>query len=328
MSYDFDSLVIPQPVLDQITFRIAQQSPFIGSGVASLTNDAQGGGNFYQRRVRDEDSTRANVIDGNTVHTPTILGAEKDISPILRRVRPRLVVDGEKAAEGRLSANPAEDLIAQSATFWQREIDEALLACVVAAFDDSDGALKDSHRSVIATASPAYVPLSYGAVVKAAKKAGDSIGAYNAIVLHSDVWADLQSENAAKANFLPLGGNPPVPYLGTLRVIISDGVPTSGSGAATAYTSILLRPGALYCAVQQALREHVAPEPFLPGLKFSESMHFAVGLEGLKWNQTTSNPTNAVLDTPTFWDKTAATPTFDTDKRQIGVVAVVSNASA
>jgi hypothetical protein len=323
----FDDHIVSDIVQDQILFRISQQSPFVASGVASITNDAQGGGNFYSRRVRNEDLERAKVIDGTTIHTPSTLGAEKDISPVLRRVRPRLVVDGVKAAEGRLSANPTEDLIAQSASYWQREFDEALLACINAAFDGTDGCLRTSHRSVIATSSAPYVAASYGAVIKAAKKAGDSIGDYAAVVVHSDVWADLTAENAAKSTFLPLGGSAPALYLGGLRVIISDGVPTSGSGASKAYTSILLRPGALYVAIQQPLREHVAAEPFLPGLKFSESLHWACGLEGLKWNETTSNPSNVALADPTSWVKTAASPSFETDKRQIGCIALVSNAT-
>lgn len=326
MAY-FDDLVIPQPVIDQVMFRVSQRSAFVGSGCASLTNDAQGGGNFYARRSRNEDLERAKVIDGTTIHTASTLGAEKDISPILRRVRPRLVVDGVKAAEGLASANPAEDVIEQSARYWTDELDAALLACINAAFDGTDGCLRTSHRSVIATSSAPYVAASYGAVIKAAKKAGDSIGDYAAVVVHSDVWADLAAENAAKSTFLPLGGSAPALYLGGLRVVISDGVPTSGSGASKAYTSILLRPGAMYVAIQQPLREHVAAEPFLPGLKFSESLHFAVGLEGVRWNETTSNPDNVALADPTSWVKTAASPTFESDKRQIGCIALVTNAT-
>lgn len=324
----FDDLIVSDIVQDQILFRISQQSPFVASGVASITNDASQGGNFYSRRVRDEDGTRAETIDGTTVHTPVTLGSEKDISPVLRRVRPRLVVDGVKAAEGRLSANPTEDLIAQSASFWQREMDEALLSCINAAFDGTNGALRTTHRHVIATSSPAYVPASYGAVLKAAKKAGDSIADYSAVIVHSDVWADLAAENGARPAFLPLSGSAPALYIGGLRVVISDGVPTSGSGASKTYTSVLLRPGALYVAIQQPLKEHLASEPFLPGYKFSESLHWACGIEGLKWNLTTTNPSNAGLATATSWVKTAAAPSFDSDKRQVGCIGLVSNATA
>lgn len=92
MPFSFDSLIVPQPVVDQVMFRVAQRSPFIGSGVASLTNDAQAGGNFYARRVRDEDATRANVIDGVTSHTATIIDAVRDLAPVLRRVDRKSVV--------------------------------------------------------------------------------------------------------------------------------------------------------------------------------------------------------------------------------------------
>lgn len=328
MPFSFDSLIVPQPVVDQVMFRVAQRSPFIGSGVASLTNDAQAGGNFYARRVRDEDATRANVIDGVTSHTATIIDAVRDLAPVLRRVRPRMVVDGSMAAEGRLSANPTEDVIAQSATYWQREIDEALLAVVNALLDSSAGCLKDTHLKSVATGSAPYVPLSYASVVNAATLAGDSVSDYAAIVVHSKQWADVQLENAAKTTFLPLGGSAPVPFLGTLRVIVSDGVPVDGSGASAAYTAILLRPGALYISVQQPLREFVVPDPSIPAIKVSESMHFAAGAEGCKWVDAGSNPANSVLDDAAKWEKTAAAPSADSDKRTIGLIGLVTNATS
>lgn len=327
MPFSFDSLIVPQPIIDQVMFRVSQRSPFIGSGVASLTNDAQAGGNFYARRVRDEDSTRANVIDGVTSHTATIIDAVRDLSPVLRRVRPRMVVDGSMAAEGRLGANPTEDVIAQSATYWQREIDEALMAVVNALLDSSAGCLKDTHLKSIATGSAPYAPLSYASVINAATLAGDSVSDYAAIVLHSKQWADVQLENAAKALFQPVGAGAPAPYLGSLRVIVSDGVPTSGSGASAKYTAILLRPGALYVAVQQPLREFIVPDPSIPAVMISESMHFACGAEGCKWVDAGSNPANSVLDDAAKWAKTAPTPTADTDKRTIGLIGLTTNAT-
>lgn len=328
MPFSFDSLIVPQPVVDQVMFRVSQKSPFIGSGVASLTNDAQGGGNFYARRVRDEDVTRANVIDGVTSHSATIVDAVRDFAPVLRRVRPRMVVDGAMAAEGRLSANPTEDVIAQSASYWQREIDEALMSVVKALLDSSAGCLKDTHLKSIATAAPPYVTLSYASVINAAALAGDSIADYAAIVMHSKQWADVQLENAAKSMFQPIGAGAPAPYLGALRVIVSDAVPTSGSGASAKYTAVLLRPGALYVAVQQALREFVVPDPSIPAVMISESMHFAAGAEGCKWIDAGSNPANSVLDDAAKWAKTAGTPTADTDKRTIGLIALTTNATS
>lgn len=328
MSFDFDSLIVPQPVVDQVMFRVAQRSPFIGSGVASLTNDAQGGGNFYARRVRDEDTTRANVIDGVTSHTATIIDAVRDLAPILRRVRPRMVVDGSMAAEGRLSGNPTDDVVAQSASYWQREIDEALMAVVNALLDASAGCLRTTHLKSIATAAPAYVPISYSAVINAAALAGDSVSDYAAIVMHSKQWVDAQAENSAKSTFLPLGGSAPVPFLGSLRVIVSDAVPVSGSGASAKYTAVLLRPGALYVAVQQALREFIVPDPSIPAVRISESMHLACGAEGCKWVDAGSNPANSTLGDAAKWSKTAGTPSALSDKRTIGLIGLTTNATS
>ena len=68
-------LPVPQNVIDTLITRITQRSAFIGAGAAGveLLQPGQGfGGNFAQRNKWAEDTTRAEVIDGNA-STPTVV---------------------------------------------------------------------------------------------------------------------------------------------------------------------------------------------------------------------------------------------------------------
>ena len=77
MPFAFSDLIVPEVVRDLVMLRVSQQSPYLGSGAASYVEDPSGG-NFIARRLRDEDLERAAVIDGNTSHAASIIGAARD----------------------------------------------------------------------------------------------------------------------------------------------------------------------------------------------------------------------------------------------------------
>lgn len=328
MSFDFGDLVLPQPVTDVWLNRVSQKSPFISSGLVTIDDSAAGGGNFAARRLQDEDTAAALKIDGTTSHAASTIGALRDYAPILRRVRPRIIPDGQLAAEGRLSgSSPSAIVLEQSATYWQREADDALLAVVSALFDEDDGCLFDTHCKTLATDSPSTpVPMSYGAILDALALAGDSVQEYAALALHSKQWTDLQKEAAAKISFVAITGSPvPATYCANLRIIVTDALPVVGSGSNAVYTAVAFRPGSLWIAQQQLLQEWIVPDASIPALRVSESWHFAASVGGVKWNVADYNPSNVELGTATNWLKTAPTPSALTDKRTIGLVALRTN---
>lgn len=328
MAFDFGTLVLSQPVTDVWFSRVSQRSPFISSGLVTIDDSAAGGGNFAAKRLRDEDTAAALKIDGVTSHAASTIGAVQDYAPVLRRVRPRIIPDGQLAAEGRLSgSSPSAVVLEQSAAYWTREADDAFLAVLSALFDEAAGCLFDTHCKTLATASPsAPVTMGYSAILDALALAGDSVQEYAALVLHSKQWKDLQQEAAAKISFQSITGSPvPATYCGNLRILVSDTLPTSGSGPNAVYTAVAFRPGSLWLATQQPLQEWIAPDPSIPALRVSESWHFAASVEGVKWNVADYNPTNVQLGTATSWAKTASPSTAVTDKRTIGVVALRTN---
>ncbi len=318
-------LPVPQNVIDTLVSRITQRSAFMGAGAAGveLLSPGQGfGGNFAQRNKWAEDTTRAEVIDGNA-STPTIIGATAELAPVLRRKRVRKAFDGVSAAMGLLSQDPNAASIEQSATYWATEIDLAVISVLKGIFDAAAGVCRTTHRRSIATASPtAPAAISYAQIVRAGGMLGDNVLDLANITVHGVQWSDLLLEAGAKANFIPLDGGVLVPYINGLRVNVSDNVPVDSSDPNDTYTAFLTRPGAIWIQIQQDMKEFVAVKPEDPSTVITESLHFAVGLTGVKWNVTTINPDNTGLATATNYAKTGS------NVKEIGIIALETNASA
>lgn len=314
-------LPVPQHVIDTLMARVTERSAFMGSGAAGvelLTTSM--GGHFAQRNKWAEDTTRAEVIDGDP-STPTVIGINGELSPVLRRKRVRKAFDGVNASLGLLTQDPNAATIEQSAAFWAAEIDLAIISVLKGVFDPLAGIMRATHRRRIGNTAGALVALSYAQVVRTGGLLGDNILDLANITVHGAQWSDLLLEAGAKANFIPLGGVL-VPYINGLRVNVSDAVPIDDSNDNDLYTAFLSRPGAVWVQIQQDLKEFVAVKAEDPSTVVTETLHFAVGLAGVKWNVTTINPANAGLETATNWAKTTA------NVKDIGVLAVESNVSA
>jgi hypothetical protein len=320
MATPYDDFAVPQVIADLVIAQVSQVSPFIASGAAAVDTQTAFAGHFYQRARWREDLSHDVQIDGEA-HAPVTLGMDSDFAPVCRRIRVRRTLDGTAAVTGLLSSSaPNAEVIAQTANYWAREIDDSLGAALTGLYDGSSGPLRVTHLKDVAVGTGVPVPISYGAVVKGASLAGDTITQMSLLVCHSRQWADLALEVGAKASFMTLGGAL-VPTLGNLRVWISDGCPTSGSGEFTKYTAFVVRPGALYVAMQQGITEFFAPVPTVGAWDLGQTMHYAPGIAGVKWNVVTTNPDNATLATPASWAKSGAID------KTIGIIAIRTNAT-
>ncbi len=325
MSTIFDDYVVPAPIADAVHALVTAKSAFIASGgaIVETVTGATLGGHLFTRPRWNEDGTRAEIIDG-TASTPSAIGTSPDIAPVTRRKRVRTSIDGTLAAIGLGSANPDAAALDQSAAYWAREIDSALVGVCKGLFDGSAGALRTTHRRSIAAASGTAVPIAYAQAVRAAALLGDNLLDLSVMVVHSLQWADLALEIGAKGliTFVPSVQGNPIPYLGTMRVVVSDAVPVSGSGAFAKYTAFLVAPGALYVAVQQDLREFRQTAAAIPASILTETLHFAPGVSGCKYVGSTVSPTDVELATAADWAKSTA------NNKLIRIVALETNASA
>jgi len=316
------NVAIPVPIADTLSAFISQKSAFAASAAAgaNFNAGAQMGGNFFSLGRWKEDTTAAEVIDGSA-STPGAVASYADIAPILRRKRVRGIVDGVDAALGQqISVNPTQAILEQAAAYWAREIDNTFVQSLTGLFDGSSGVLRTTHRSPMGVASGTPVPASFSLLVDAGTALGDNFNDLAILVCHSKVWANLQKEAGSKATYIPMG-NVLVPVYNGMRVILSDFVPTSGSSTFKKYTSIMLRPGALYLAVQREMREIVEINATVPEVRITQTMHWACAMRGIKWNVTTANPADSDLYTPGNWAKASAVD------KEIGIVALETNAT-
>jgi len=319
-------LPVPQHVADTLITRITARSAFMGAPAGPVSAGVEilqvpFGGNFAQRNKWAEDTTRAEVIDGEA-STPTVLGINGEVSPVLRRKRVRKAFDGVNAALGLLGQDPNVAAIEQSAAYWAQEVDFAIISMLKGVFDASAGICRATHRRSIATSSPtAKVNISFPQLVVTGGMLGDNALDLASVTVHGAQWSDLLLEAGSKANFIPLDGGVLVPYVNGMRVHVSDNVPKDTGDANTAYTAFLCRPGAIWVQIQQEIREFVAVKPEDPSIVATETLHFAVGLAGVKWNVTTINPANAALETATNWAKTTS------NVKDIGILALETNAT-
>ncbi len=325
-----EPLVVPSTVFDQLAALVATKSPFINSGAAVVQfEDTSGmGGHFITKRYADEDGDHDTRITGTALDA-TYLNAVADVAPVCRRARFRRVLDGQGAAEGGLLAtNPTARVLETQAEWWAKEIDLSLLAVLAGAFDPSAGVLKDTHVLDIGGSSAA-VALSFAYVVEAGALLGDRANDLRALVVRSEVAADLVREAGVKFDARPIGDTPFLAtgvYVGGARLVISDLLPSSGSGALTEYTSYLLGPSALWVATQQSIREFRAVVPSLPAIDLTTSWHYAPGVTGLTAASAAINPVNATLATAGTWTLSVS-PMTAASRKSITAVKIVSNAT-
>jgi hypothetical protein len=317
-------VIVPQPVVDMVLRALSYKSAFVGSGAAAFDPSMQGqAGNFFNVPEWNEDLTVAEKIDGNA-STPAGLTQNVSTGAYSHRKRSRSWVGNVPAVMGSLMT-PDAAIVNSAADFWAYDLDQLIINVLKGLFYTSTGAIVGTHMSSIAAASGAIKPATFSTFLDARAVLGDNNKDLAIAVFHSKQWNDLRKEAGSKATYIASESGP-VPFYDGMRVIESDNVPTSGSGQFKKYTGFLVGPGAIYVAVQQAIKEWMAIEPLVPRVDLTQTISIGACVRGTKWAVTTTNPDLSDLATATNWAKSAASPTTATDKL-IKVVGFETNAS-
>jgi hypothetical protein len=326
--YDYTG-PLPAPVQDTVVSLMAAKSPFFANGLFAIDPASSGGGAYVTRRYSEEDATHDVSIDGSA-QAPGYVGAVADRAPVLRRMRYRRIVAQSGAAEASLgSGNTPEDrVLLQSGSFWASEWDQAAIAVINACFG-AGGCLASTHvlDKSVSTGTP--VALAYSHIIDAQALLGDRGSEAVAIVTHSKTAADLLKESGSKTTFIPVQGVRAYDsglYVGPLKLLVSDAIPTSGSGTFKTFTSIIVCAGGLWFSQQSPLTEVRAAVPSVPALDLSEHWAAAVGVSGTTYTGLTVPPTNAQIATAGDWTLTVS-PMTPASRRSVGMAALVTNAS-
>ena len=157
-------------------------------------------------------------------------------------------------------------------------------------------------------------------VAKAKALLGDQGDKLAAVCVHSAIYYDLVerkmvdyvlatdgnggSATASGGSIAgAYGGNDTVPTYCGLRVIVSDDVTTTGSGASKEYSTYFFTQGAVASGEQAGLTTETDRDILAKSDAMSIDLHYCYHPVGAKWAVTTTNPTPAQLQTVSNWSK-------------------------
>lgn len=320
-------VVVPEILSDMVTAQISPYLDLMRLGIATKdygNKDISEGGHFAKVPFYDQLTGDDEVITDSTSLTPGKISTDTDIGVVCHRGKAWASRDLAKILSGD---DPQKEIAKQVASFWGKKMNDAMINVLKGVFYPSTGALASTHYVKDGADSAAAVILSASSIVKAASKLGDAMTEFDAILVHSLVYADMIR---AKLVSFPERNGPdnvdltgkPGKFLG-LDIIVSDYCPVTAGGTApyNLYTCYLLKKGCMYLGMQKNVMTETDRDILAQKDVLATTVHYVPHLKLVKWNVTTTNPTNAQLATAANWANVAD------DNKFIGAVALVVNAT-
>jgi len=217
------------------------------------------------------------------------------------------------------------------AAYVNNQKQKDLYSCLTGAFgsinaNSSSSALFD--LTIDSESGDTPTVLSPRHVAKAQALLGDQGGKLTAIAMHSKVFYDLVERNAIDRIYDNTGApdsdatsgstvrafeNPTVNTFMGLRVIVSDDIPTTGSGSSTEYSTFFFTQGAVVTGEQAPIRTQTDRDILALEEAMAVDLHYIYHPVGLKYAVSTVNPNRTVLETVGSWSKVYET-------KNIGIV--------
>jgi len=320
-------IIIPEVFTPYVIEQTTQRDAFLASGVVqplAELNATEGGDFINVPFWKANLSGDFEVLTDSSSLTPGKIQADKQVGVILHRGR---AFESRDLAALAAGSDPMAAIGAKIADYIANQRQKDLLSCLAGIF----GTLGTT------TSSAAFFPLTIDGesgdtptvlsprhVAEAKALLGDQGDKLTAIAMHSKVYYDLVERKAidyvtaGEARQTALGtaedafagsmaaayaGNMNVPTYCGLRVIVSDDVQTSGSGATTEYATYFFTQGAIASGEQMAMQTETDRDILAKSDAMSIDLHYVYHPVGSKWAVTTANPTRAQLETVGNWSK-------------------------
>jgi hypothetical protein len=316
-------IIIPEVFTPYVIEQTTQRDAFLASGVVqplAELNATEGGDFINVPFWKANLSGDFEVLTDSSSLTPGKIQADKQVGVILHRGRAFEARDLAALAAG---SDPMAAIGAKIADYIANQRQKDLLSCLGGVF----GTLGTT------TSSAAFFPLAIDGesgdtptvlsprhVAEAKSLLGDQGDKLTAIAMHSKVYYDLVERKAIDyvattdargttttqsggSLVAAYGGSVDVPTYCGLRVIVSDDVQTSGSGASTEYATYFFTQGAIASGEQMAMQTETDRDILAKSDAMSIDLHYVYHPVGAKWAVTTVNPTRAQLETVGNWSK-------------------------
>ena len=326
-------VIVPEVFTPYVIEQTTARDAFLASGVVQPMAElnATDGGDFVNVPYWKANlSGDFEVLTDSSSLTPGKIQADKQIGVILHRGRAFEARDLAALAAG---SDPMAAIGAKIGAYIANQRQKDLLSTLSGVFgsinaNDSNSAL--FGLCIDSASGDTPTALSPKHVAKAKALLGDAGDKLTAVCIHSKVYYDVverrlvdytlagdtnATATAAGGAIAPAysAGNDSVPTYCGLRVIVSDDVATTGSGASTEYSSYFFTQGAVASGEQAGLQMETDRDILAKSDAMSLDLHYCYHPVGTKWGVTTVNPTRAQLETVGNWSKVYET-------KNIGVV--------
>lgn len=326
-------LIIPEVFSPYVIEESTRTDAFLQSGVvqpmAELNTSGDGSGDFvtvpfYKANLSGD----FEVLSDSSSLTPGKIEADKQIGVLLRRGKAFEARDLAAIASG---SDPIGAIGQKMAKYVNHQKQKDLVSCLAGVFGSLNANTSSSAffgLCLDSESGDSPTSLTPSHVARAKNLLGDQGDKLTAVVMHSATYYELVERRAV--DFVAAGdttagatasggsfegafGNPTVPVFMGLRVIVSDDVQTTGSGASTEYAVYFMAQGAVGGSEHTALRTETDRDI----LALSDAMAISLGYcyhpIGAKWGVTTVNPGRPQLETVGNWSKVYET-------KNIGIV--------
>ena len=316
-------LIIPEIFTPYVIEQTTQRDSFLASGVVAPMAElnATEGGDFVNVPFFSANLTGDfEVLSDSSSLTPSKISTDKQVGVILHRGRAFESRDLAALASG---ADPMAAIGQKIGAYIANQRQKDLLACLDGVFgsinaNDSNSAF--FGLTIDSESGDTPTGLSPKHVAKARSILGDQGDKLTAVCMHSKVYYDLVerkmvdyvlasdgnggSATASGGTIAPAyGGDGTVPTYCGLRVIVSDDVSTTGSGASTEYSTYFFTQGAVASGEQAGLTTETDRDILAKSDAMAVDLHYCYHPVGSKWAVTTVNPTRTQLGTVANWSK-------------------------
>ena len=312
-------LIIPEVFTPYLIEATTQTDSFLQSGVvqplAELNLSSERGGDFVKIPFYKANlSGDFEVLTDSTSLTPAKITADNQIAAVLHRGRAFSSRDLAALAVGG-GTDPMAAIAQKMAAYVNNQKQKDLYSCLTGAFgsinaNDSNSAL--FALTIDSESGDSPTVLSPRHVARAKALLGDQGEKLSAMAVHSNVYYDLLERNvidriyddggnadtaAASGSTTRAFDNPSFGSFMGLRVIVSDDIPTTGSGSSTEYSTFFFTQGAVVTGEQAPIRTQTDRDILALEEAMAVDLHYIYHPVGLKYAVSTVNPNRTVLET-------------------------------
>lgn len=311
-------VVVPQEFTSYIVENSVEKSALVQSGVIVRNSEIEtqlraGASMFSVPFWKDLANDAPNIVNDDPADhaSPRKLASGKQL---IRKGYYHNSWSAMNLASELSGSNALTRIQDRASAYWLRYSQRHLIACLNGVLADNVANDNGDMVNDISAATGAAANFSASAVIDTAGTLGDSLRELSAIGMHSATY-----KSALKADLiqtLPDSQGGFIQVFRGLQILVDDGLPVTGTGAAAVYTTVLFGPGAVgygMTAPRIAAGTEIENLPSAGMGGGQQVLHSRLNVSfhplGFSWKETAvvgESPTLAELADADNWDRVAS----------------------